>query len=150
MVSWKSTHGHRMFIVKYPTTLVNLVYWEWKWSCCYAMQHLHNVIGIITSTLSDYIYRSWSRGWIGWLATPPWVCRVHNTNSLFEDSLIYLNNHSCKQNVWWDANRSLRQGKQRIINIFKARSVACFILFTMVVEHWQLQEHMDWHKAPNE
>ena len=32
------------------------------------------------------------RGWIGWLATPlNWVCSAHNTNSVFEHSLIYLN-----------------------------------------------------------
>ena len=89
-------------------------------------------------------------GWIGWLATP-FGCAVSIILILlFEHSLIYLNNHSCKQSVQWDANRSLRQGKQSIINIFRTRkpnSVACFILFMMVVEHWQLQEHMDWHKS---
>ena len=48
-----------------------------------------------------------------------------------------------------DTNQSLRQGKQRYLEQKKPNSIACFILFMMVVEHWQLQEHMDWHKAIN-
>ena len=81
----------------------------------------------------------------------PWMCSVHN-NSFMSTPWFTWTNHSCKQSVGWDANQSLRQGKQRIINIFRAKkpkSVALFILFMMVVEHWQLQEHMDWHKANN-
>ena len=61
---------------------------------------------------------------VNWVASHLlWVCSVHNTNSLFEHSLIYLN--------------KLFSG--RIINkTFRTRnpsSVACFILFMMVVEH---------------
>jgi len=89
-------------------------------------------------------------GGVDWVAShPPWVCSVHNSlNTLW----FTWTNHSCKQSVWWDANQSLRQSKERIINLFRAKkpnTTACFILFMMVVEHWQLQEHVDWHKANN-
>ena len=55
-------------------------------------------------------------------------------------------NHPCKQSVWWDANQSLRQRAiNRTFRTRKPNNVACFILFMMVVEHWQLQEHVNWH-----
>ena len=53
-------------------------------------------------------------------------------------------NNSCKQGVQWDANQSLRQ---TIINRDleqKAKGVAHFILFMMVVEHWQLTSFSSW------
>ena len=90
------------------------------------------------------------QGGVNWVASHP---PLGVQSPLFEHTLWFTwTNHSCKPSIWWDANQSLRQGKQRIINIFRTRkpnSVACFILFMMMVEHWQQQEHMDWHKAIN-
>ena len=86
------------------------------------------------------------RGSFGWLVTS-FGCAVSIILILCLSTLWFTwTNHPCKQSVWWDANQSLRQRAiNRTFRTRKPNNVACFILFMMVVEHWQLQEHVNWH-----
>ena len=75
-------------------------------------------------------------GGVDWVAShPPWMWSVLHTSCLFEHSLIYL---TCEQSVWWNAYQSLRENSPQTSRTWKPNSVAFFILFMVVAEHWQL------------